>query len=279
MQKSFDVTGPVDLDVTLSSGEVRIDPVPSNELEVELVGYDDASRELIDSARVELRGGSRPELVVEVPQRRGFSISFSGRSGILCSVRCPEGSSLRARTKSGSVRVTGDLTDVDVSTASGDTSLRDVRGSLSYKGASGDVEAGAIAGTSGVNTASGDVSIGSAAERIAINSASGDISVGSLENGGRANTASGDVRIEAVRAGTVAVNSASGDVTIGIREGSRAHLDCSTVSGDTRSELEVLGDQPAGDGPLVEVKARTVSGDIVISRASAPADARWEVQA
>jgi hypothetical protein len=40
------------------------------------------------------------------------------------------------------------------------------------------------------------------------------------------------------------------------------------MSGDTSSELE-LGDAPSeGDGPLVELKAKTMSGDIEIRRAS-----------
>jgi hypothetical protein len=63
------------------------------------------------------------------------------------------------------------------------------------------------------------------------------------------------------------VNSASGDVAIGVRRGSRAHLDCTTVSGDARSELELSGDEPDGEGPFVEIRARTVSGDIRITRA------------
>jgi hypothetical protein len=85
--------------------------------------------------------------------------------------------------------------------------------------------------------------------------------------------------LEAVVTGDVTVNSASGDVRIGIRRGSRAYLDCSTVSGDTTSELDVTGEEPAGDGPLVNVKARTVSGDITITRAPAPAQHAEEVQA
>jgi hypothetical protein len=65
-------------------------------------------------------------------------------------------------------------------------------------------------------------------------------------------------------------HSVSGDVTIGVRRGSKVYLDCNTVSGDTTSELELTSDAPAGDGPLVEIRAKTVSGDITITRAAAP---------
>jgi hypothetical protein len=75
-----------------------------------------------------------------------------------------------------------------------------------------------------------------------------------------------------VQEGTVAVNSASGDVEVGVRRGARAYLDCSTVSGDARSDLEPMDDEPedgaAEDGgPFVEIRARTMSGDIRITRA------------
>jgi DUF4097 and DUF4098 domain-containing protein YvlB len=85
------------------------------------------------------------------------------------------------------------------------------------------------------------------------------------------NTVSGDQRHEAVMQGQVGAHSVSGDIEIGVRRGSKAWLDCNTVSGDTSSELELTGDAPDGDGPLVEVRAKTVSGDIKIMRAPAPA--------
>ena len=49
-------------------------------------------------------------------------------------------------------------------------------------------------------------------------------------------------------------------------------MDCTTVSGDTSSELEVSSEAPSGDGPFVDVRAKTVSGDIRITRAHAPAN-------
>jgi hypothetical protein len=86
-----------------------------------------------------------------------------------------------------------------------------------------------------------------------------------------ANTVSGDQHHDAVVQGRVAAHSVSGDVVIGVRRGSRAWLDCTTVSGETSSELELTPDAPDGDGPLVEIRAKTVSGDIRITRAPARA--------
>src|SRR5919205_2579950 len=102
MQRSFDVTGPVALDVRLAAGEIDIDPTLEGRIDVELVAHDEESQQLVDAARVELRG---EELVVDVPMRRsGFSFGLIfGRQGISCRIRCPERSSLTVRSKSADV--------------------------------------------------------------------------------------------------------------------------------------------------------------------------------
>jgi DUF4097 and DUF4098 domain-containing protein YvlB len=278
MQKTFQASGPIEVDVQLASGDIRIERSNDGTVEVELVAHSPEAQELVDAATVELRGNT---LIVDVPNKRGnfsFKDLFGGR-GIDCRIRCAEGSALKARTKSADIRVTIDLSRADVSTASGDAELDDVAGDLSLKSASGDLTAGDVGGRASVNTASGDIEIGRVRGSLSANSASGDISVDAADGDAKANTASGDVNLGAVQAGEVTVNSASGDVTLGVRRGSKAFLDCSTVSGDARSELDMTDGEPQGDGPLVHVKARTVSGDIVITRAPAPAGNAQEVQA
>jgi|SRR5579884_1842690 len=277
MEKTFDVDGPIRLDVRLTSGEIDITAAGTDRATVELIAHDDDTQELVDAARVELNGR---ELIVDVPwRRRGLSIgSFFSDRGVTCRIRCPESSSLKARVKSAEVTVQGTMADVDAATASGDVRLATVSGNLVAKTASGDVTAASVAGNASVNTASGDVELGPVGGVLSANSASGDVSVASLGGGGKTNTASGDVSLDDVAGGDITVNSASGDIRIGIRRGVRAYLDCSSVSGDTRSELDVGSDEPEGDGALLELKARTVSGDITIVPASAPA-ASQEVHA
>jgi Toastrack DUF4097 len=278
MQKRFDVNEPLELDIQLASGKIEVDATADGFAEVELTAHDDDSQELVDAARVELRGR---ELMIDVPQKRGgFGLgSLFGNRGVTCRVRCPEDSSLKFRSKSADTRVRGVLASVDGATASGDTQLEDVTGDIHIRGASGDITVGDVGGRASVNTASGDISLGRVRGPISTNSASGDVRIEAADDDAKANTASGDVAIEVVVTGEVAVNSASGDVQIGIRRGSHVYLDCSTVSGDTNSELAVTGDEPAGDGPLVHLKARTVSGDIRIRRAPAPVERTQEVQA
>jgi hypothetical protein len=275
MERTFDVAGPVEMEISLASGEIEVDPSLEGRVEVELVAHDEESQKLVDAARVELSDG---RLVVDVPQRRGgFSLGLVfGRSGIGCRIRCPEGSGVSARTKSADVLARGTIGALRVATASGDVAAGDVTGRLDVKSASGDLEARSVGGAVSVQTASGDISIESAGGSVDVNTASGDLRIGEALDDVTANTVSGDQHHGAVMRGRVTAHSVSGDVTIAVRRGSKAYLDCSTTSGDTVSELDSLDGAPEGDGPLVEIRAKTVSGDIRITRAPAPALHREE---
>jgi len=282
MHQSFDVTGAVELDIRLAAGDVIVDPTLAGRVEVELIAHDDEAQRLADEARVELREGQgRQQVVVDVPQRRGgfnFGVVF-GRSGITCRIRCPQGSLVGAKTKSAGVAVRGTAGGLNVATASGDVEADRVEGNASLKSASGDLRIREVTGTLSVQTASGDVGVDVVHGAATVATVSGDLTIGEAYDNVSANTVSGDQRHSAVMQGRVAAHSVSGDVTIGVRRGSKVFLDCNTVSGDTSSELEPTGDVPAGEGPLVELRAKTVSGDIRITRAPAPSGHPQEVHA
>jgi hypothetical protein len=273
MQKTFEVQGPVELDVRLANGDIEVDPTAEGRVEIDLIAHDEESQRLVDDARIELSPhGHRPTIVVDVPQKRGFNLNLFGRGGIECRIRCPHDSGLSVRTKSADLSARGTLGGLNVATASGDIDVDRVSGGANVKSASSDFSAREIGGGVNIQTASGDIDISIARGPVNVTSVSGDISIGEAYNNVNANSVSGDQDHGAVMQGVVAAHSVSGDVTIAVRRGSKAFLDCTTVSGDTTSELELTSDAPAGDGPLVEIRAKTVSGDIRITRAPAPAD-------
>ena len=282
MQKTFDVSGPVELEVRLASGEIEIDPTLEGRVEIELTAQDEESLRAIDEARVELQEHpDRPHVVVDVPLRRGgfsFGLVF-GRGGVTCRIRCPEGSLVNVRSKSADVVARGAIGGLNVQTASGDVEVNRVLGGVSVKSASGDVAVREVAAGASVQTASGDVELEVVRGAVSIATASGDVTIGEAYDNVTANTVSGDQDHGAVMTGHVGAHSVSGDIRIGVRRGSRVFLDCNTVSGDTSSELELTPDAPTGDGPLVEIKAKTVSGDIRITRAPSPSETEQEVHA
>ncbi len=281
MQKTFEVAGPVELEIRLASGDITVDAGSEDRVEVELIAHDEESQRLIDEATVELREQTgRPLVIVDVPGKRGFNLGqMFSRQGITCRVRCPQESGLSAKTKSADLVAHGVLGGLHVQTASGDVDVDRVTGGVNVKSASGDLTLREAGDGVNVQSASGDVEIEIVRGPINVNSASGDVTIGQAYDNVNVNTVSGDQDHGAVMRGTVSAHTVSGDVSIAVRRGSKVFLDCNTVSGDTHSDLELSGDVPPGDGPLVEIRAKTVSGDIRITRASAPSDTAQGVHA
>jgi hypothetical protein len=279
MQKSFETHDDhVTLDLRLPSGEITIDPSLDGRVEVELIAHDEESQAMADAARIEQSGD---RILVDVPSRnRGFGLSFIfGRQGITCRVKCPPMSNVDVRTKSADVQALGTLRKVNVATASGDVALQDVAADVNVKTASGDVRVGRVNGDATVNTASGDVFAELVGGTTRINAVSGDVRLGEAVGEASVQTVSGDQRVEAVFGGSLNAQAVSGDVQIAVRRGAKVYLDCNTLSGDTSSELDMTGEPAAGGARLIEIKVKTVSGDIRITRAPAPADSAQEVHA
>jgi hypothetical protein len=233
--ETFRTEGTPKLRVKIPSGDVRLETSDSSEVVVELEG----PRE--EDAVIEQRGN---DIVVDV-ERKGFFGSVRGHQVV---IRAPHDSSVEAKVASADVGGRGRFGSVEIKSASGDVSFEEV-GGVEISMASGDVELGRVTGSGKIRAASGDVELRELA---------GDLHV---------QTASGDVRLGAVSAGKLELQSASGDVEVGVVRGSTVWMDVSSMSGDTSCELDPRDEPPADDKPLVEIEARTMSGDVVIKRA------------
>ncbi|MFN2469057.1 MAG: DUF4097 domain-containing protein [Gaiellaceae bacterium] len=255
MTETFQTPGPVTLVLRVPAGEIEIETVGGAETRVEL--------EPDDEARVDCRRrGDEYEVLVEVKGR-----ALGRQREYRLRVQAPDGARVDANTKSADVLGRGRFASIQLNTASGDVSFDEVEGAVKVNSATGEVGCARIGGEATISTASGDVEVQDLAGPATIRSASGDVSIGSAGPDLSVQTASGDGRIAAVTEGKVDLKSASGDLRIGISRGSRLWVDAKSLSGETSSELDV-GDTPVGDdGPLVELRATTLSGDIEIVRA------------
>jgi DUF4097 and DUF4098 domain-containing protein YvlB len=229
----FATPEPPRLRVRFASGQVEIETAEAGETVVDV----DAD---LDDFTVEQRGR---DIVLEQTKKFGRGRSFDVR------VRAPHGAELAAEVASADIRARGELGDARIRSASGDVELGTVDGRLDLTTASGDIVVRSSGGGGSIRSASGDIVVGESHARLSVN------------------TASGDMNFEAVVEGALDLKSASGDIRIGIRQGSRFRVDARSLSGDTVSELEVLGVETATDGPLVDLKAASMSGDIRIVRA------------
>jgi DUF4097 and DUF4098 domain-containing protein YvlB len=283
--ETFSTPGPVRLDLELPAGAIELETAETDETHVELESASGKAsvEEMIADARIELsRRGDVYQVSVEVRTRHGVWISFSsgpdirlGTPDLRLRISCPKGAELDVRTKSADLRARGEYGKVDVKTASGDINI-DEAADTYVKSASGDIHVELVDGTLDVKTASGDLHAGSVTRDANLNLVSGDVYIGDCGGSVSTNTVSGDQRYEAVVNGRVELRAVSGDIAVGIRRGSRVFIDANTVSGSTSSEFE-LADAPQAapnpDAPLVEVFAKTVSGDVRLERAPAPAHA------
>jgi hypothetical protein len=270
----FDTPGKVRLDLSVSAGEIDVRAEGSGETTVDLepLRSNDASREAVESARIQLRDrGDAQELVVDVPGSRGLNL-FSRGPEVRLVVRCPAGAELQAEGGSADVQAAGRYASVQVQTGSGDVAVATVDGDAKLKSGSGDLALERVDGELSAQTGSGDVSIGRTGHSAAVRSASGDVAVRDATLELTVQTASGDVSIEAVSVGEVSVQSASGDVSVGVRKGRTLWVDAKSMSGETTSDFAV-GEAPGEpeqeeEGPLVELRIQTMSGDIHIARAA-----------
>ena len=153
--------------------------------------------------------------------------------------------------------------------------IASVTGGAEVTTASGSVRCGPLGKTVFVKTASGDVDVDSAHDRMSAQTASGDIVVGHLRDGCDLKTVSGDQRVRELVAGKAEFKTVSGDLTISVARGTTVAIDAESLSGSLSSEIDLSPDGPDGEGqdqhggPHTELRARTVSGDVRIRRASA----------
>jgi hypothetical protein len=276
-RETYSTPGAVRLNLEIPAGRIEIETSNTDETHVELeaLGGNELIRELVQNARIELiRRGDGHEVVVEAKMRHGFWMSFGRGPDIRLRVSCPPGAELDVRTKSADLDARGAYSTVDVKTASGDVSIEQVGADARVKTASGDVHFEVVGGALNVNSASGDLHVNTVAGEANIQLVSGDVFIREAADSITANTISGDQRLEAVFRGRMDLRAVSGDISVGVRRGSRVYVDANTVSGSTVSELD-LSEAPSqqvspAEAPLVEVFAKTVSGDVRIERAPAP---------
>jgi DUF4097 and DUF4098 domain-containing protein YvlB len=260
-REAFETPGPLLLTVRVPSGDIDLETVEGTETVVEVSG----SPELEEEARIELhpkRDGHEVTVIIE--KRSGLFRAF--REDVRIRVQSPPGADVEVSTASADTDARGDFGAVQINTASGDVDFDHV-GEAQVNSASGDVKLARVDGPLTVNTASGDLEVGRLQGEGKVRAASGDVSIDEADSSLKVQTASGDVEIESVREGEVTLQTASGDIQVGIKQGSKLWIDAKSMSGETSSELEI-GDTPTdGEGPMVEVRATAMSGDIRVKRA------------
>ncbi len=268
----FETHQPVHLYVENGKGSVTVHAEDTTETRVALTGAD------ADDAVVELDG---EELRVIAPKRRGGFLG--GERGLDIAITVPTSSELVAKLGSAGLSATGALGATQVrsgsgevrlelldgpclvETGSGDLVVADAGQPLRVKSGSGEVTVGTTAQAVSISTGSGDVRIRYAGGPTVVKTGSGSLRIDRARTDVGLTTGSGDLEIASISAGRVQVRGASGDVRVGVPAGLPVWTDVSTVSGRIHSTLEGAG-RPEDGADYVELRAKTVSGDIVLAQ-------------
>ena len=184
---------------------------------------------------------------IEVPDGQIQEMELNSRSGdIECS--CAMARRMTVRSTSGDVTL-GPVTEKTAE-------------SLRVSTVSGEAEVHGSAMDASISSMSGDVTVDGVFEILEIKSTSGDVEFTGSVLELNASSISGDTDVTAENNTLRRINakSTSGDVEIRLPDGlNSVHAECSTVSGDCLSRVS-----DAGAGAAVQIRAKSVSGDVTV---------------
>lgn len=271
VEHGFDTPHPISLYVENGSGSVELRATRTATTQVHIRGK--------DADQVVVRQDGEEVSVIAPKHRGGF---LSGDRQLDIEVSLPATSSVTVKAGSADVRATGALGSTRVKCGSGDVALEDLggvavvdtgsgdvriqqaRGELRVRSGSGDVEVGEAATTAAISSGSGDIRLGRVAGPVVVKTGSGDLEVAEADGDVAMTTGSGDTLIRTARRGRITSKGASGNVQVGIPTGTPVWTDVKTVTGNLRSTIDGVG-QPEPGADHVELRATTVSGDVVLA--------------
>jgi len=193
-----------------------------------------------------------------------------GRRSARLSLSVPATTDISASTVSAEALINGVRATVKANTVTGSLTLDDIVGDVDANTVSGDIECHALDGDFKGNSVSGALTVqASRLRQVKLNTVSGDITLDLTD--GRAQIQS---------------NSVSGDVTVRIPAGGGYDVAAHTASGhvvidgksmNSQAPYQRGGQLSDGDKALV-IKANSVSGNVVVLRATGVQDSTPDVQ-
>ncbi|RZS31161.1 putative adhesin [Herbihabitans rhizosphaerae] len=277
---NFDTPNPISATIELVVGNTRITASDRGETVVEVRPSDPDNQldvKAADKTTVDLTNGG---LLVKTPKLNSF---FSSKVGsIEVTVELPAGSTVTGETSIGEFHADGRFGECRFKTAMGTIRLAEtgplhvkttggkvvvdrVNGRAEITSSNGEVRVGRIDGPAVIKNANGDIDVGDVTGDLRCNTANGNIAVQQALAGVNAKTVNGSVRIGEIVRGEVVVDTTAGELEIGIRKGTAAWLDVKSVSGRVHSSLDSASG-PESSEETVKLRARTITGDIVIGR-------------
>jgi len=275
-QRTFQVTGPVDLEVLTRSGDIIIHSGPAGTVSVNgkihvgdrwLEGNrQNDVNELEKNPPVRQSGNS---IHIDYVNMRNIAIDYE--------ITAPADTAVHARSGSGNQEIEGLRSKLDLESGSGDMRLRDVTGDAHVHTGSGNIEGRDVSGPLTAEAGSGDIRVDlKGGADVRVRTGSGNIELHQVNGSMHAEAGSGDVRVDGAQKGDWDVKTGSGNVELRLPKEAAFDLSASTgsgrvvvdhpvtmtVRGDVRHEQRSVHGKVRAGGPLLTV--RTGSGDVHI---------------
>jgi Putative adhesin len=274
--RSFQVSGPVDLEVLTRSGDVTVRNGGAGTVAIHATIHSGISwfggdhkaevQELQANPPIRQNGNS---IRIDYVNINNISIDYE--------ITVPEDTTLHAHTGSGNQRIEGLKGNVDLGSGSGDMELARLTGELHFETGSGNVRGHELAGPARIKAGSGDIDIEEMGEGdVEVRTGSGNITVNGINGGFHAEAGSGDIRGKGSPKNMWSVRTGSGNVTLNLPSDAAFDVDISSNSGTVtlghpvsttlqgriqESHKSVIG-KVRGGGPMVSV--HTGSGDVAV---------------
>jgi len=290
--RSFNVTGPVRLELSNASGDVNITGSSDGKVHVHGevrasgFGFDNPQKRLDDTVSnppVEQRGGTirvgadfshlrnvSIAYTIQVPHDTEVDANVASGAENIRDLRGP----VKVHAASGTIRVEKIDKDADLATASGSVTASDVGSDVQVSSASGNVTVSNVKGDVRVKAISGVIRVSHPGGRVEGSTASGEVEVQDAANDVTAHAASGRVYVggNPGAQGYWNLKTASGGVQISVPASANFHLSAEAVSGEIRTDIPIVIEEQGkhslrarvgNGGGRIEV--HTASGEIRVT--------------
>ena len=274
--KTFQVSGPVDLEVQTHSGDIIVHSGPAGSVSIHgkifvgdhwLLGNRHA-----DVSDIEQHPPLRQEgnsIRIDYVNAHDISVDYE--------ITVPEETTIRTHSGSGDQTIEGTHGNVDLQSGSGDVRLTRLTGEIHLQTGSGNVRAREISGAVRGGAGSGDMELEETGSGdVDLHTGSGNITARGVQGALRAEAGSGDITAEGTQTGAWEIRTGSGNVHVRLPANAAFDANISTSSGSVdvgapitmtvqgrvqESRKSIIG-KVRGGGP--ELTLRTGSGDIHI---------------
>jgi DUF4097 and DUF4098 domain-containing protein YvlB len=258
--RSYNVAGPIRLDLANASGSVKITGTSENKVHIhgEIQAHsflfndpEKQARELSSNPPIEQKpdiirigkdlskfNGASIDYTIEVPRDTEVATTVASGSQTISDVRGP----LKVDSASGSIAVSRIDRAVQVSSASGSITAQDLGDDFRANSVSGSVSATNVKGDIRIHAISGSMNIAKPGGRVDAATTSGSVDIVGAGNDVSAESVSGRVFVQGNPSGNSYWNlkTTSGSVEVAVPPSANFHLSAEAVSGDIRTGIPVV---------------------------------------